>query len=131
MSGSRQILVDTQIFLWAITDDRRLSRTHREIYLDEKSDLYLGLGSVWEILIKSGIGKLPIPTPAVDYVVSQMRKNRVNALPVRMHHLKELEALPPVHKDPFDRLLVAQARSENMPILSADPLLKQYGVPML
>jgi len=97
----------------------------------EASDLYLSLASVWEILIKSGIGQLPIPTPAVEYIAHQMRINRVNPLPIRMPHLKELEALAPVHRDPFDRMLVAQARAEGMPILSADPQIKKYGVAVL
>lgn len=131
MSGLRQILVDTQIFLWAITDDSRLSQAHRNVYLDQASDLYLSLASVWEMLIKSGIGKLPIPSPAVEYIANQMRINRVNPLPVRMPHLKELEALPPIHRDPFDRMLIAQVRAEGMPILSADPQMKKYCVAVL
>jgi PIN domain nuclease of toxin-antitoxin system len=131
LTGLRQILLDTQIFLWAITDNPKLSHAHRKAYVDPESDLYLSMASVWEILIKSEIGKLPIPTPAAEYIASQMRKNRVNALPIRMPHMKELESLPLVHRDPFGRMLVAQARAEGMPILSADPRMKKYGVAVL
>jgi PIN domain nuclease of toxin-antitoxin system len=126
-----KILVDTQIFLWAITADARLSKAHRGYYLDASNDLYFSVASIWEILIKTALGKLPIPMPAVDYVVRQMSLNRLNSLPVRVPHLAELERLPAIHRDPFDRLLVAQARSESMAILSADPLLRKYEVRVL
>jgi PIN domain nuclease of toxin-antitoxin system len=128
---AKNILVDTQIFLWAITDDPRLSKPYREAYLAAGHELYLSVASVWEMLIKKGIGKLPLPAPAVEYIMNQMRKNRLKPLPIRIPHLKELETLPALHRDPFDRMLVAQARAEGMPILSADPLLKGYNVSIL
>ena len=126
-----KILVDTQIFLWAITGDPRLSKAHRTHYLDDANDLYLSVASVWEILIKAGLGKLPIPSPAVEYIVQQMRLNRLSSLPIRLPHLAQLEKLPNVHRDPFDRVLVAQARAEGMAILSADSWLKKYEVRVL
>lgn len=126
-----KILLDTHIFLWAITDDPRLTAAHRDLYLDEANDLCLSVASVWEILIKAGLGRLVLPSPATDYIIKQMDKNRLGTLAIHLSHLAELETLPPIHRDPFDRMLVAQARSENIPILSADPAIRKYKVSVL
>ena len=126
-----KILVDTHIFLWAITDDHRLSAENRTVYLDNSNQLYLSVASVWEMLIKCGLGKLPLPKPASGYILKQMEKNRVEMLTIRAAHLTQLESLPPIHRDPFDRMMVAQASAEGMPILSADPALRRYGVRVL
>ncbi len=119
------------MFLWAITDDPRLSNVHRLKYTDPENELYLSVASLWETLIKVGLGRLTLPVPAADYLAKQMEKNRVAVLPIRMTHLAELEKLPPLHRDPFDRMLVAQARAEGMPILSADAALQRYDVAIL
>ena len=126
-----KILIDTHIFLWAITDDPRLSSTHRAFYLDPANDLYLSVASIWEMLIKTGLGKLSLPAPAADYIVKQMEKNRLLLLTIRVSHLAVLERLPPVHRDPFDRMMVAQARAESIPLLSADSNLRKYDVEIL
>jgi PIN domain nuclease of toxin-antitoxin system len=126
-----KILVDTHIFLWAITDDHRLSAENRTVYLDNSNQLYLSVASVWEMLIKCGLGKLPLPKPASGYILKQMEKNRVEMLTIRAAHLTQLESLPPIHRDPFDRMMVAQASAEGMPIMSADPALRRYGVRVL
>jgi PIN domain nuclease of toxin-antitoxin system len=126
-----KILVDTHVFLWAITDDPRLSDNHRSRYLDPKNDLYLSVASLWEMLIKVGIGKLSVPVPAATYLLKQMEKNRLSALGIQHSHLAELETLPPLHKDPFDRMIVAQARAERMPLMTADPGLREYDVTLL
>ena len=128
---SLKLLIDTHIYLWAITDDRRLSASHRTLYVSEEHDLFLSVASVWEMLIKSGLGKLPLPQPASPWLVRQMEKNRVNLLGIRVAHLNELEALPPIHRDPFDRMMVAQARAEKMPLLSADQEIRKYDVALL
>ena len=126
-----KILVDTHIFLWAITDDHRLSAENSTVYLDNSNKLYLSVASVWEMLIKCGLGKLPLPKPASRYILKQMEKNRVEMLTIRAAHLTQLESLPPIHRDPFDRMMVAQASAEGMPIMSADPALRRYGVRVL
>jgi PIN domain nuclease of toxin-antitoxin system len=79
------------------------------------------------MLIKAGLGRLSLPQPAVNYLGRQMETNRVQLLPVRLSHLGVLETLPPLHRDPFDRMLVAQARAEKMRLLTADRELRQYG----
>ena len=126
-----RILVDTHIFLWAITDDPRLSNAHRDLYADESSDLHFSIASVWEMMIKSGLGKLALPAPAAPWVFKQLDKNRLTPLSIRPEHLAELETLPPLHRDPFDRMLIAQAKAEKMPILSGDPGLRRYDVTIL
>jgi PIN domain nuclease of toxin-antitoxin system len=123
-----KLLVDTRVFLWAITDDPKLSKKHKALWQDGNNELWLSVGSVWEILIKAGIGKLPLPAPGAPYIFKQMAKNRVGSMAIRNAHFAELESLPPLHRDPFDRLLVAQARAEKMPVMTVDPRLKQYGV---
>jgi len=126
-----KILLDTQIFLWAIIGDKRLSKVQSAAYLDQTNDLYLSVASIWEMLIKYELGKLPLPSPAADYILRQMETNRIAMLAIRAGHLVELEKLPPYHRDPFDRMLVAQARSEGMPILSADKVIRKYGTRVL
>jgi PIN domain nuclease of toxin-antitoxin system len=126
-----KILLDTHNFLWAITEDPRLTRSQRSAWVDEDNELYLSIASVWEMLIKAGTGRLPLPTPAVAYLSKQMDKNRVVSLAIRASHMAELEMLPPLHRDPFDRMLVAQARAERMPLLSGDLKLSEYDVQRL
>ena len=126
-----KILVDSHVFLWAISGDARLSKPHRTHFLDDGNDLFLSVASVWEILIKAGLGRLPLPKPAAAYLAKQMEQNRVSMLSIRAAHLEALEMLPPLHRDPFDRMLVAQALAERMPILSVDKGIKKYGVKVL
>jgi len=126
-----RILLDTHIFLWAITKDPRLTTTHRHYYLDPANHLHLSVVSVWEMLIKAGLGRLPLPVPATDFITKQMGINRITTLALHLAHFAELEKLPPLHRDPFDRMLVAQARVETMPILSADARVRSYDVALL
>lgn len=126
-----KILLDTHVFLWAITNNRHLSASHQALYTDEGNDLHLSVASVWEMLIKWGIGKLPLPQSPTAWLARQLEKNRINLLGIRLSHMTELEGLPPLHKDPFDRMIVAQARAEKMPILTADPKIHEYDVAIL
>jgi len=123
-----KILLDTHLFLWASTAAPRLSEEQREIFLDQMNDLHLSVASFWEMLIKAGLGKLPLPERATEYLVKQMEKNRNTLLPIRIAHLAELQKLPPLHRDPFDRLLIAQARAEKMRMLSGDARMRDFGV---
>ncbi len=126
-----KILLDTHVFLWAITDAPKLSVQQRDSFLDEANDLHLSVASLWEMLIKAGLGKLPLPEPPAEYVLKQMEKNRIVLLPIRIAHLAELQKLPSLHRDPFDRMLVAQARAEKMRMLSVDERMREYGVEVI
>ena len=122
-----KFLLDTHVFLWAITDDERLSAAHRRIYLKPESELWLSVASIWETLIRSGLGKLKLPSPVTGYLLKQMERNRVGLLPVRATHLAALEDQPLLHRDPFDRMLLAQAAAEEMTVLSSDDVLRRYS----
>ena len=126
-----KILLDTHVFLWAISDDTRLSASYRELFVDSANDLFLSVASVWEVSIKAGLGKLLLPGLAAPYLAKHMDRNRVQMLGIQLAHLTELEQLPPLHRDPFDRMIAAQARSEAMAVMSADRKLAMYGVRVL
>ena len=126
-----RILLDTHVFLWAITNDRRLSAKYRRRFQDPASDLFLSVVGCWEVLIKSNLGKLTLPLPASRFLTRQMELNRVALLGIRPAHFDELEKLPALHRDPFDRMMIAQARAESMSIMTVDKALRPYGVPIL
>ncbi len=126
-----KILLDTHVFLWAITDSPKLSVQQRDLFLDEANEVHMSVASLWEMLIKAGLGKLPLPEPAIEYLVRQMDQNRILLLPIRIAHLAELQKLPPLHRDPFDRMLVAQAKAEKMRMLSVDVRMRDYGVEVI
>jgi PIN domain nuclease of toxin-antitoxin system len=123
-----KILLDTSAFLWAITEDPRLKKSQRAAFASEANELFLSVASVWKILIKAGLGKLAIPLPAAAYIHRQMEQNRIVSLGIQGRHLVELERLPPLHRDPFDRMIVAQARAEGWPVMTGDREIGRYGV---
>lgn len=120
------MLLDTHVFLWAISGDERLTRQQRALFEDGASELWLSAASIWEIVIKCGLGRLRLPGSPVAYVVKQMERNRISMLGIHPSHLAALEELPPYHRDPFDRMLVAQANAEGMKLLSSDPAVLKY-----
>jgi PIN domain nuclease of toxin-antitoxin system len=120
-------LLDTHAFLWALAGDARMSRRARDIFAGP-ADLSLSMASIWEILIKVQSGKLPFPRPAGPYVLRKLAENRIEHLPITLDHLLALDRLPPHHRDPFDRMLIAQSMEEDWPIVTADPMFKQYPI---
>jgi len=123
-------ILDTHTFLWAIADDKRLSPQAKRVYTGPH-DLWLSLASVWEILLKVQSGKLPLPEPAGPYLVKKLGQNRIEVLPITLDHVLEIENLPLHHRDPFDRMLVAQSIHERMPLVTADPLFEKYPVEII
>ena len=121
-------MLDTHCFLWAIANDPRLSRTARRIIKDPNSDLYLSAASAWEIAIKTRLGRLRFSEDVQRFIPAQMARNRITELPVLIRHSLAVADLPLHHRDPFDRLLVAQARIEDLTLLSADPAMRLYDV---
>ncbi len=124
-------LLDTHAFLWWITDDPRLSRRAREIIADGANRLFLSAVSGWEIAIKAGLGRLILERDPGVFVIEQMAANAIEDLPIFMGHVLRVYDLPSHHRDPFDRLLVAQAQMENLPIVTADPMISLYDVEVL
>ena len=123
-------LLDTHTFLWAISGGEKLSQRAQQIFVGP-SDLWLSVASIWEILIKVQIGKMSLPLPAGPYLVKKLVENRIETLAVSRDHVLRLEALPPHHNDPFDRMLIAQSLEENLPLATADRVFRRYPVEVI
>lgn len=123
-----RILLDTHAFLWTAGDSPELGRKAKRVYLDQKTQPLLSIASVWEMAIKSSLGKLRLDVPIEDLVVQAVEEQGIGLLPIELPHVIGVETLPFLHRDPFDRLLVAQALAEKLPIMSADEVFGRYGV---
>jgi len=121
-------LLDTHVFLWWISDDPRLSTHAREIITNGENTLFFSAASGWEIAIKAKLGRLKLPKPLETFVPEQMALNAIESLSVQMSHALHVHTLPLHHRDPFDRLLIAQAQLDNLPILTADPQIALYAI---
>jgi PIN domain nuclease of toxin-antitoxin system len=126
-----QILLDTQCWLWMSLASGRFSRPTRELLLDPATDLVLSVASVWEIVLKAGLGKLRLPCTVDEFVPTRLETTRTRTLPVEAVHALHVATLPAHHRDPFDRMIVAQAQVERLKILSADAQLAAYAVELL
>ena len=126
-----RILLDTHIFLWADKDPEHLSPTAKASLEDTANSLVLSAASIWEIQIKAQPGKLALRLPLAELIDDQQQTNGIEILPKTLAHVLTLDALPQHHRDPFDRLLAAQAISEGLTLLSADPVFKQYPVSLV
>lgn len=120
------LLLDTHTFLWLATDDPRLSATAVEIASDTGNSLWLSTASAWEIAIKTSLGKLRLEQPIEEFVGDQVAAMSLQILEIQLQHLLAVGDLPFHHRDPFDRLLVAQARIERMQLVSRDPAFDAY-----
>lgn len=125
------LLLDTHIFIWWDSDPTQLSNQARTLCEDADNTLFLSLASVWEMQIKPQLGKLRFNRPLEELVASQQQANGLQILPLELHHIYALAALPPHHKDLFGRLLIAQARVENLTLVSVDAIFAQYPVTVL
>ena len=126
-----KILLDTQCWLWMAASPERLSPRARAAVERAENQLFFSAASAWEIAIKHALGKLSLPEPPVRYVPSRVDRLRTTSLPIDQAHALQVAALPPHHRDPFDRLLVAQAQVEDLPILTADPVFGRYDVAVI
>jgi PIN domain nuclease of toxin-antitoxin system len=123
-----KLLLDTHVAIWWINGDEKLSSKVRALLLDDSHPLHISIASAWEVAIKTSIGKLPDFDGGVKAFLAEMEDNPVVLLPVKTRHIEMVETLPFVHRDPFDRLLVATAKVENMTILTADENIRKYEV---
>jgi len=123
-----RFLLDTHAFIWWAEDNPLLSTRAHATISSETNEPLLSVASAWEIAIKVGAGKLRVSGTLQDWLRDEMRESRIAALEITLAHTFAVAELPRHHRDPFDRLLVAQARSENLPLLTNDDMLKRYGI---
>ncbi len=122
-------LLDTSSFLWFVYNDDRLSVAAAQILMDYDNAVLLSLASVWEIAIKVSLGRgLFLRQSFPDFIDEQLGTNRFQLLNINISHLKLVADLPPIHRDPFDRLLIAQSLAENLPIITNDAAFDQYRI---
>ncbi|RKU34455.1 PIN domain nuclease [Candidatus Poribacteria bacterium] len=126
-----KFLLDTHIFLWFISGDARLSGSLRQIIRDSENDVYLSVVSIWEVIIKHGLGKLFLPEPPEIYLPRQRRLHLIESLPVDEASVAQLSKLPLLHRDPFDRMLICQALQYNLTIATVDDAIRAYPVPVI
>jgi len=119
-------LLDTHIFLWWITDNPKLHSDIRDIISNKSNEVFLSSASIWEMMIKSKLNKINISENPRVFIKEQVALNSVNILNITMEHSLETFSLPEIHKDPFDRMLDAQARVEKLTIITTDSFIKQY-----
>lgn len=121
-------LLDTHVFLWWVEDDKRLSRRARKTIALPENECLLSLASVWEMAIKISLGKLRLAAPLETFLPNHLSVNGFRELPLDFRHVARVARLPFHHRDPFDRLLVAQALEEDLALVSADEAFAAYGV---
>lgn len=124
-----KLLLDTCSFLWFVNGELdKISQTAKDLFLNEDSEIFLSVVSCWEISIKWSIGKLELSYPPDVFLKTQIQRNQLSLLPIELEHAVEVTELPFHHRDPFDRLLVAQAIIEKFPLISVDKTLSQYDI---
>ena len=123
---STRLLLDTHAFLWLASGDSRVSKKALELAGNSANSLWFSVASIWEIAIKTSLGKLELGAGVEEIVESQTKAMSLKILDVQTHHAAAVAKLPFHHRDPFDRLLVAQARSENLQLLSRDVIFDEY-----
>lgn len=124
-----RLLLDTHVWLWWNTEPERLATAARRQIGGVRNEVFLSAASVWEMALKRRLGKLPMPEPVASYVARRLAADDVRALPVSVDHAAGVETLEFLHHDPFDRLLIVQARQEGLRLLTADQQVLAYGSP--
>jgi PIN domain nuclease of toxin-antitoxin system len=124
-----KILIDTHVLLWGLQNEEKLSR--RVQTLLPVAEVWISVASLWEIITKAQIGKLTLPAPVGDYLSTKLKANGVLVLQITFDHVKHLEKLPLIHRDPFDRILIAQSLEEKLPLVSSDPLFARYPIQVI
>ena len=124
-------LLDPHSFLWFITGDSRLSQTARVLIENRTHSIFVSVACLWEIAIKSSLGKLTLTQPYEILIPDQLSRNEIALLPITVNHLSCLSLLPYHHRDPFDRLIIAQSQMEALPVITRDTLFDQYDITVL
>lgn len=126
-----RVLLDTHVFLWWFAAPERLGRRAKRLIGDGRNDVLLSAASCWELAIKAALGKLQLPDPVERYVPARLAAQGMGTLAVEPAHALRVATLPPLHRDPFDRLIVCQALIEELPLVTADTQLAAYGAPVI
>ena len=126
-----RVLLDTHTFLWWVTNDSRLSKSVIKVIENPEVEVLLSVVTPWEMVIKVGIGKLQLTDTPEVLVREQRSRHHFQILPIKLEHVLKVGALPDHHKDPFDRLLIAQSLEENVPLVTDDPLIQRYVLNIL
>ena len=123
-----KVVLDTQAFLWFLVGDARLSHEAREAIENDANERLLSIASTWEMAIKASLGKLTLAQPLAAMLREQLRANGVALLPLTLDHVEIVAGMPFHHRDPFDRIIVAQSLHERAPLVTADAILERYGI---
>jgi PIN domain nuclease of toxin-antitoxin system len=126
-----KILLDTHIFLWFISGYIRLSTDIRDVIRDSNNEAYLSTISIWEVMIKYQLGKLPLPDSPETYLPKQRDRHQIFSLALDENSVVQLSKLPPLHRDPFDRMLICQALQNSLTIATVDAAVRAYPVSVL
>lgn len=121
-------LIDTQVFIWLNADPGRLTSRFMQLSQSGQNHFYLSMASVWEMQIKQQLGKLTLPTSVYKLVQQNQKMSDMELMPIELTHIDRLNQLPDTHKDPFDRLIIAQALCQSMPVISADQVFQHYPI---
>jgi len=123
-----KLLLDTHSFLWFIDGNPRLSHPARQMIEDLTNERWLSIASLWELAIKHSMGRLTFAQPFATLIPAQLQRNSMQMLDITLTHLDHVTTLPFHHRDPFDRLLIAQALADDLPIISVDDAFDAYGI---
>jgi PIN domain nuclease of toxin-antitoxin system len=124
-------LVDTGVWLWSVGPTEKINRAGLDVLADGEAEIYLSAASAWEVAIKTQLGKFTLTEPPISYVPKRLAAQGIHSLSITQSHTLKVYDLPPYHRDPFDRLLIAQAMLERMTILTADRAFTKYHVEVL
>jgi PIN domain nuclease of toxin-antitoxin system len=123
-----KIILDTQVLIWWANDISNISDRVQNIIFDIDNELWVSLASIWEIQIKVSLGKLNLPRPLPDIIATQVSENQIKIMQIELSHIYTLDLLPPHHRDPFDRIIIAQAMNEKISIASIDKAFDAYSI---
>jgi len=126
-----KLLLDTHIFLWFISGDERLPDVMRDNIRNPENEVYVSVVSLWEAIVKHQIGKLPLPQTPDKYLPVQRERHQLSSLPLDETSVSQLAKLPPVHRDPFDRMLICQAIEHGLTLVTVDDAIARYPVAIL
>ena len=126
-----RVLLDTHVFLWWVTNNSRLSPHARDVISTGGNEVFVSAASGWEIAIKSRLGRIQLPENPEQFIPEQLVSNGFKSLPVLLGHALHVYTLPDHHRDPFDRMLVAQGQIEHLPIITTDPQIARYDIEVI